>query len=115
MRKVVASDLVLPDCVTESPENWHLSHVSDEMREVIGAAMADAMTFGWTTYEEFAAFGPNKGGDDQEFADCMNKTPNFVDSTTLEEPLEVNCSTLIEGSVAEEITKPKQPGKDIST
>lgn len=38
-----------------------------------------------------------------------------MDSTTLEEPLEWNYSTLIEGSVAEEITKPKQqPGKDIS-
>lgn len=77
MRKVVASELVSPDCVTESPEKWHLSYVDDEMREAIGAAMAaaDSVTFGRATYEEFAAFGPNKDGDDQDFADCMNNLP----------------------------------------
>jgi dihydrofolate reductase len=44
----------------------------------------------------------------------MNNTPKYVVSTTLEEPLEWQNSTLIQENVAEEITKLKQqPGKDI--
>jgi dihydrofolate reductase len=117
MRKVVASELVALDGVMEAPEKWHLPYFNDEMGEAIGAAMAeaDAMLFGRVTYEEFAAFWPNQSGDDQEFADYMNNTPKFVVSTTLEEPLEWNNSTLINGGVAEEIIRLKQqPGKDIS-
>jgi dihydrofolate reductase len=118
MRKVVASELVALDGIMEAPEKWHLPYFNDEMGEAIGAAMAeaDAMLFGRVTYEEFAAFWPNQSGEeDQEFADYMNNTPKFVVSTTLEEPLEWNNSTLINGDVAQEITKLKQqPGKDIS-
>ena len=117
MRKVVASELVSLDGVMESPEKWHLPYFNDEMGEAIGAAMAasDAMLFGRVTYEQFAAFWPSQGGDDQEFAGYMNNTPKYVVSKTLEEPLEWNNSMLINGDVAEEITKLKQlPGKDIS-
>ena len=43
----------------------------------------------------------------------MNGYPKYVVSTTLQEPLEWNAR-LIEGDVAEEVTKLKQePGKDI--
>jgi dihydrofolate reductase len=117
MRKVIASELVSLDGVMEAPETWHLTYFNDEMGEAIGAAMAeaDAFLFGRVTYEEFAAFWPSQSGDDQEFADYMNNTPKYVVSTTLEEPLEWNNSTLINGDVAQEITRLKQqPGKDIS-
>ena len=80
-------------------------------------AASDAMLLGRVTYEGFAAFWPSQesGGDDQEIADYMNNTPKFVVSTTLEEPLEWNNSTLIKENVAEEVAKLKQqPGKDIS-
>ncbi len=44
----------------------------------------------------------------------MNGFPKHVVSTTLEEPLEWNNSTLIRGNVAEEVSELKrQPGKDI--
>jgi dihydrofolate reductase len=44
----------------------------------------------------------------------MNGYPKYVVSMTLEEPLEWTNSTLIEGDVAEEVSKLKrQPGKDI--
>jgi dihydrofolate reductase len=44
----------------------------------------------------------------------MNGYPKHVASTTLEEPLEWNNSTLIEGDVAEEVSQLKQlDGKDI--
>src|SRR5688500_2148005 len=49
-----------------------------------------------------------------EYADMMNSYRKHVVSTTLEEPLEWNNSMLIEGNVAEEVTRLKQqPGKDI--
>jgi dihydrofolate reductase len=118
MRKVVASELMSLDGVMEAPEKWHLPYFNDEMGEAIGAAMAnaDAMLFGRVTYEEFAAFWTYQGGDDQEFADYMNNTPKYVVSTTLQEPLEWQNSTLIKGNnLAEEITRLKdQPGKDIT-
>jgi dihydrofolate reductase len=118
LRKVVASEIVSLDGVVESPDAWHFPYFNDEMGEAIGEAMAasDAMLLGRVTYEEFAAFWPAQGGeDDQEIADYMNNTPKFVVSKTLEEPLEWNNSTLIKEDVAEEIAKLKQqPGKDIS-
>jgi dihydrofolate reductase len=44
----------------------------------------------------------------------MNGYPKFVVSTTLEEPLEWNNSTLIKGNVAEEVSRLKQqPGSGI--
>ncbi len=117
MRKVIASEFVSLDGVMEAPDQWHFPYFNDEMGEAIGAAMAasDAMLLGRVTYEEFAAFWPSQGGDDQEFAGYMNNTPKFVVSRTLKEPLEWQNSTLIKGNVAEEIAKLKrQPGKDIS-
>jgi len=118
MRKVIASELVSLDGVMEAPETWHFPYFNDEMGEAIasGMAAADAMLLGRVTYEEFAAFWPSQeGGEDQEFADYMNNTPKFVVSETLQEPLEWNNSTLIDGDVAEEIAELKQqPGKDIS-
>jgi dihydrofolate reductase len=120
MRKAIASELVSLDGVMESPEEWHFPYFNDEMEEAIGAAMAtaDAMLLGRVTYEEFAAFWPfqsSESSDDQEFAGYMNNTPKFVVSTTLEEPLAWQNSTLIKGNVAEEVTRLKQqPGEDIS-
>ena len=116
MRKVIASELVSLDGVVESPQNWHFPYFNDQMAEAIEAAMAasDAMLLGRVTYEEFAAFWPSQGGEDQEFADYMNNTPKYVVSTTLEEPLQWNNSTLIKDDVAEEVAGLKQqPGKDI--
>jgi dihydrofolate reductase len=119
MRKVIASEIVSLDGVVESLDKWHFPYFNDEMGEAIGAAMAqaDAMLLGRVTYEEFAAFWPSQepSEDDQEITAYMNNTRKFVVSKTLEEPLEWNNSTLINGDVAEEITKLKQqPGKDIS-
>jgi dihydrofolate reductase len=120
MRKAIASELVSLDGVMESPEEWHFPYFNDEMGTEIGAAMAaaDAMLLGRVTYEEFAAFWPSQSSessDDQEFAGYMNNIPKFVVSTTLEEPLAWQNSTLIKGNVAEEVTRLKQQaGGDIS-
>jgi dihydrofolate reductase len=66
------------------------------------------------TYEEFASYWPYQNSADQPFTDYLNNTPKYVVSTTLEEPLEWQNSTLIKANIAEEIAKLKrQPGKDI--
>ena len=117
MRKVIASEFVSLDGVMESPEKWHFPYWSDEMGEAIGAAMAraDALLLGRVTYEEWAAYWPNQSSDESEISGYMNDTPKYVVSTTLEEPLEWQNSTLIKENVAEEISRLKQqPGNDIS-
>jgi dihydrofolate reductase len=116
MRKVVASEIVSLDGVAQSPENWSFPFQNDQMEETIGEAMdaSDAMLLGRVTYEGFAAFWPSQG-EDTGFAGYMNDTPKHVVSTTLQEPLEWQNSTLIKGDVNEEIAElRRQPGKDIS-
>jgi hypothetical protein len=99
MRKLVASELVSVDGVMESPEKWQLPYFDDEMGEAIWTAMAaaDAMPLGRVTYEERAIFFPFQSSEDVPPADYMNDTPKFVVSTTLQEPLAWNNSTLIKG------------------
>jgi dihydrofolate reductase len=117
MRKVVASEIVSLDGVVESPEKWHFPYFNDQMGDAIGAAMAssDSMLMGRVLYEEWAAFWPNQDPDENPVAARMNGVRKYVVSTTLEEPLEWQNSTLIGDNVAEEISRLKeQPGKDIS-
>jgi len=117
MRKVVASELVSLDGVIEKPEEWSFSYSNDEMAEANAAGMADsdAMLLGRVTYEEFAAFWPYQNSAEQPFTDYLNNTPKYVVSTTLQEPLEWQNSTLIKGNVVEEIAKlERQSGRDIT-
>ena len=117
MSKVVAAEFVSLDGVVEAPDNWHFPYFNDQMGDAIGAAMAasDAMLMGRVLYEEWAAFWPNQDPDENPIAARMNGVRKYVVSTTLEEPLEWQNSTLIGDNVAEEISKLKeQPGKDIS-
>jgi dihydrofolate reductase len=116
MRKVVAVELVSLDGVMESPEEWAFSYSNDEMEEANASGMAasDALLLGRVTYEQMAAYWPNQPGG-VPMVDYINSVPKYVVSTTLEEPLEWNNSTLIEGDVAEEILRLKQqPGETIT-
>jgi dihydrofolate reductase len=117
MRKVVAVELVSVDGIFEAPEEWAFSYSNDEMNEANASGMAasDALLLGRITYEGLAAFWPNQPGGDP-MVDYINSVPKLVVSTTLEEPLEWNNSTLIKGNVSEEIAELKQQsGKDITT
>jgi dihydrofolate reductase len=116
MRKIVASTFLSLDGVMESPDKWHLPFWSDELGEVVGAAMAgsDAMLLGRVTYQEFAGAWSSREMADDPGADHMNNTPKYVVSTTLD-TVEWRNSTLLKGDLVEEITKLKQqPGKNIS-
>ncbi len=117
MRKVVAVEFVSLDGVMESPDQWHFPYWSDEMGQEIAAAMAqaDAMLLGRVNYEEWAAFWPQQDPEENPVAVRMNEVRKYVVSTTLEEPLGWNNSTLIGENVAEEIAELKrQTGGDIS-
>jgi dihydrofolate reductase len=67
----------------------------DEARE------SDALLLGRATYEGFAEAWPSREG---EFADKFNSMPKYVVSSTLEKP-EWNNSTVLNGDVAEEVSK----------
>ncbi|MBD0357309.1 MAG: dihydrofolate reductase family protein [Rubrobacter sp.] len=122
MRKVVVSEFVSVDGVVEDP-GWTFQFGSEEQEKFKFAELAtsDALLLGRVTYEGFAAAWPNmmdqyegpRREELKEYADMMNGYPKYVVSTTLEEPLGWNNSTLIKGDVAEEVSGLKrQPGRD---
>lgn len=116
MRKLVAVELVSVDGVMEKPEEWAFSYADDEMNEANAAEMAasDALLLGRVTYEGLAAFWPEQPAGDP-MVDYINSVQKLVVSTTLEQPLEWNNSSLIKGDVVEEIADLKRAeGKDIT-
>jgi dihydrofolate reductase len=124
VRRVIVSEFVSLDGVMEAPERWTLQFGSEEQQryKFDELAAADALLLGRTTYQGFAAAWP--GMMDQyegprraelgEYADMMNGYPKHVASTTLQELLEWNNSTLIGANVAEGVSNiRRQDGKDI--
>ena len=79
-------------------------------------AAADALLLGRKTYEGFAAAWPDMMEHYEgprrkalgEYSDMMNGYPKHVASTTLQEPLGWNNSTIIKGNIPEEVDKLKQ-------
>lgn len=123
MKRIVVSEFVSLDGVVEDP-SWTFRFGSHEQEKFKFDELsnADALLLGRVTYEGFAAAWPGmmeqyEGPRREEletYADMMNGYSKHVVSTTLEEPLEWNNSTLIKENVAEEVSRLKeQPGKDI--
>ena len=114
MRKVVVSEFVSVDGVMEDPR-WTFRFVSEgwEGFKFDELAASDALLLGRVTYEGFAAAWPQMAEQTGEYGAMMNGYPKYVASTTLKEPLEWNAN-LIEGNLAEEVSRLKQqPGKDL--
>src|SRR3954467_1205431 len=115
MSKLVVSEFMSVDGVIEDPGGaedfdrggWAFQFErGDEgdkfkLDEVMGA---DALLLGRVTYEGFAAAWPSRQG---EFADKFNNMPKYVVSSTLENP-EWNNSTVLEGDVADAVSKLRQ-------
>lgn len=115
MRKVVVSEFVSLDGVMEEP-GWTFQFESEDRNQYKfdELAAADALLLGRVTYEGFAAAWPQMEEQTGEYGAWMNGYPKYVASRTLQEPLEWNNSTLIEGDVAEGVASLKQQGgKDI--
>ena len=116
MRKVVAAEFLSLDGVMESPDKWHFPYFNEEMGQAVGEgfAAADAMLMGRVNYEEWAAFWPGQDPEENPMAAQMNAMKKYVVSTTLEEPLGWQNSTLISENVADELANLKQgEGGDI--
>ena len=123
MRRVVVSEFVSLDGVVEDPR-WTFRFMSEEREDFKfdELSASGALLLGRVTYEGFAAAWPSmmeryegpRRAELQTYTEMMNGYPKYVVSTTLQEPLEWNNSTLVEGDAAEEVLRLKQqPGKDI--
>jgi dihydrofolate reductase len=113
MRKVVVSEFVSLDGVIEKPL-WSRQLTGEEQQKykLDELSSSDALLLGRATYEELAAQWPHLSEQYGGYTDMMNSYPKYVVSTTFQEPLEWNAS-LIEGDLAEEVSRLKQePGKD---
>jgi dihydrofolate reductase len=117
VRKLVAAEHVSLDGVMEAPERWRWDYDNDEINQAIGAGFAasDALLMGRVLYEEWAPLWSKQDPEDNPFAAQMNALAKYVVSDTLQEPLEWQNSTLIEGEeLVEGISDLKrQEGKDI--
>jgi dihydrofolate reductase len=116
MGKIVATEYVSLDGVVEAPgggedfehAGWTFEVDRGEEFErfkLDETLDSEALLLGRVTYEGFAAAWPSMGG---EIADKLNAMPKYVVSSTLEEPLEWNNSTVLEGDVAEEVSRLRQ-------
>jgi dihydrofolate reductase len=112
MGRIVVTEFVSLDGVVEAPgggedfEHAGWSFEIDRGEEgdkfkLDEALETEALLLGRVTYEGFAAAWPSRDG---EFADKFNNMPKYVVSSTLEDP-EWNNSTVLEGDVAEEVSK----------
>jgi dihydrofolate reductase len=113
MRKVVSGLFISLDGVVESPDQWQFDVFNEEMIAAMGAHInaEDTILLGRVTYQEWAPYWPTST--DEPYASHINNTPKYVVSTTLDK-VEWQNSTLVKGSLAEEIARLKlQPGKNI--
>jgi dihydrofolate reductase len=116
MRKIKSNFFISLDGVVETPDTWHFPYFNDQMGAAIGAGAAGvgAYLMGRLLYEEWAAYWPGQDPQENPMAAQMNAMKKYVVSTTLEEPLEWQNSTLINENVVEEIANLKQgEGGDI--
>ena len=115
MRKLIVSEFVSLDGVIEEPR-WTFQFESEDRDQFKFEELAasGALLLGRVTYEGFAAAWPQMEEQTGEYGAWMNGYPKHVVSTTLEEPLEWNNSSLISEDVAEKVSELKQQGgKDI--
>jgi dihydrofolate reductase len=115
MRRLFVSNVMSLDGFFEGPNrelNWFIRDeefldYSKEMVRSVGTFL-----FGRRTYEVMAAYWPSAPRD--EVAEKMNGLPKVVVSSTLKK-VEWNNSTLVNGNIAEEVSKLKaKPGQDIA-
>lgn len=77
-----------------------------------GMAQTEAILLGRRTYEDFASVWPKQG--DSPFGRFLNDVRKYVASRTLDEPLEWENSTLLDGDATDAVARLRDaPGKDI--
>lgn len=91
---------------------WGAPFAAMQQPEAAAAfANMGALLFGRVTYDRFSAFWPKQTNN--PFTEVLNNLPKYVASTTLQEPLPWQNSTLLRGDVAKALEKLKaQQEKD---
>lgn len=110
MRKVIEYVLASADGVTENPVGMGVGRYQDDayLRDGLGLLQAcDALLFGRTVYEEFAALYGGGGTHKPMWADRLEEIPKYVFSSTLEKG-DWGNPTIIRGDVVSEVTRLKQ-------
>jgi dihydrofolate reductase len=87
---------------------WALPNNDEVMGRVMGERMAvgGSLLLGRRTFENFAGYWPHQK--DNPFTEVLNNTQKYVASTTLEEPLQWENSTLLQGDAAEAVASLKE-------
>jgi dihydrofolate reductase len=128
MSKVIVNNSVTLDGVMQAPARadedlrdgfeyggWAQPYFDEVMVSVAaeGIAQGGDLLLGRRTYEDFASVWPHMP-EENPFTAVMNNFRKHVASTTLEEPLSWNNSTLLEGDAAEAVARLKeQLGNDL--
>jgi dihydrofolate reductase len=99
MGTISSSFFISLDGVVESPEQWHMSYIDDEMMAIIGAGLEinRAFLMGRKGYDGSAAYWPTST--DEPYASYFNDIKKFVISSTLRNPTWKN-TTVVPGEVA---------------
>ena len=84
------------DGVMENPEAWAAPYMDEVLmqRAQEGMARTGVMLFGRRTYEQMAAFWPHQT-DGNQFTEHLNRAQKYVVSTTLQDPLPWENSTVL--------------------
>ena len=121
MGKVIVANHLTLDGVMQSPARpdedtrggfthggWATAGNDPEMARVMGEGMAPVggFLFGRRTYEDFYAVWGNRT--DNPFSEAFNSHPKYVVSTTLQEPLVWQNSSLLTGDAAETVAHLKE-------
>jgi len=87
---------------------WEVRYADEVMAGVAAQGMAtgSALLLGRRTYEDFYGFWPNQP-QPNPFTDILNRSPKYVASRTLSEPLAWENSTLLKGDAGESVAELK--------
>jgi dihydrofolate reductase len=123
MRKVIVNEFLALDGTAQAPGGadedtsggfqhggWHMQYLDEAFMNWVAKGIEEAGGFllGRRTYEIFAGYWPNASDEEQVIAEPLNTKPKHVASRTLDEPLEWQNSTLLEGEVPEAVAALKQ-------
>jgi dihydrofolate reductase len=114
MARIVVTENITLDGVMQAPGRpdedtrggfshggWGVPYTDDVLGREMGKRMAGggSLLLGRRTYEDFASFWPKQG--DNPYTRVLNERQKYVVSSTLEEPLPWENSTLVRGDLAE--------------
>jgi len=112
-RKVTAGLFMSVDGVAEAPDTFQFDSFDDELGAGLGAFMSSTTdaVLGRVGYTEWSGYFPGAGAGDP-FAGFINSIRKHVASSTLEEPLAWDNTTLIRGDLGEYLRELKNNGAE---